>query len=34
VYQIQGGTHRALAPEPFGSADRFRLPAWCQRLSA
>ena len=34
VYQIQGGTHRALAPEPFGSCERFRLPSWCSRLSA
>ncbi|ANW67159.1 hypothetical protein BCA37_29570 [Mycobacterium sp. djl-10] len=29
VYQIQGGTHRALAPEPFGSCRRFRMPSWC-----
>lgn len=29
VYQIQGGTHRALAPEPFGSCARFRVPSWC-----
>ncbi|BBY28486.1 ABC transporter substrate-binding protein [Mycolicibacterium sediminis] len=29
VYQIQGGTHHALAPEPFGSSSRFRMPAWC-----
>ncbi|MDH6197385.1 branched-chain amino acid transport system substrate-binding protein [Mycobacterium frederiksbergense] len=29
IYQIQGGTHRALAPEPFGSVSRFVLPSWC-----
>lgn len=29
VYQIQGGTHRVLAPEPFGACTQFRLPGWC-----
>ncbi|MGV8969240.1 MAG: ABC transporter substrate-binding protein [Microbacteriaceae bacterium] len=29
VYQIQGGEHRPLAPEPFGSVDRFQVPPWC-----
>ena len=29
VYQIRNGEHRPLAPEPFGSVDRFELPPWC-----
>jgi branched-chain amino acid transport system substrate-binding protein len=32
VYQIQDGSHHALAPEPFGSCTRFRVPAWCPPL--
>lgn len=33
VYQIQGGRHCALAPEPFGSSTMFRLPSWCSAAS-
>lgn len=30
VYQIQDGSHRLLAPEPFADVDDFRLPDWCR----
>lgn len=29
IYQIQGDTHHALGPEPFGRVSRFRTPSWC-----
>lgn len=29
VYQIRGGEHRPLAPEPFGAVECFELPPWC-----
>lgn len=29
IYQIQAGSHCALAPEPFGSCSRFQIPSWC-----
>jgi branched-chain amino acid transport system substrate-binding protein len=32
IYQIQSGSHCALAPEPFGSCSRFRVPSWCPPL--